>query len=162
MGWEQVFFQLKSVSCCPLECCPSGSHHVVERGWLPSLCPGSSCTDVHPCSWGLKLCCQNLGLQGRVPIEGHQVITRQEHRRTVASFDLQDAPLLAFMSPSGLGHARIQAQCCRAPLKPNSGATNHSQFAQAKRHAAADRSPAANQLARLFEGTGSHHTILRR
>ena len=28
--------------------------------------------------------CQDLGLQGRVPVEGHQVITRQEHRRTTA------------------------------------------------------------------------------
>lgn len=121
MGWEQVFFQLKSVSCCPLGAALRDPTMCCGRGWLPVYPRVVMPQTFTPCSLGVSnSCCQNLGLQGRVPIEGHQVITRQEHRHTVASFDLKTPSAGFYVSHLVLAMQEFRLSVARLCTKPNS------------------------------------------
>ena len=59
---------------------------VAERDWLPIYPRVVMPQTFTPVLLGSQTLapCQDLGLQGRVPVESHQVITGQEHRLTVA------------------------------------------------------------------------------
>lgn len=143
----------------PTGCCPSGSHHVLWKGaGFPSTPRVVMPQTFTPCSLGVSnSCCQNLGLQGRVPIEGHQVITRQEHRRTVASFDLKTPlcwllclHLVLAMQEFRLSVARLCSREAQLQVFVSSFPSLH----KPNDLPAADRSPAVTSRPAV-EGTGS-------